>query len=170
VYDDVPVNDLARLLRAGAASYRDPLLATPESVLRRRPGPTRTTEVWSALEYACHVRDVLLVQRDRAVLALVEANPGFPPMYRDERVALARYDAHTPARVADHLEMAADLCATVFDQLTTAQWARPLLYNYPVTAERDLAWLGRNTAHEVEHHLGDIRSVIAVVTGPGPGS
>ncbi|HEY4610917.1 MAG TPA: hypothetical protein VIH06_16985, partial [Ilumatobacteraceae bacterium] len=32
----------------------------------RRPQP----ETWSILEYGCHVRDVLLVQRERVLLAL----------------------------------------------------------------------------------------------------
>ncbi len=87
--------------------------------------------MWSALEYTCHVRDVLLVQRDRTVLALVETNPGFARMHRDERVGLARYDAHPPPQVADQLGVAAELCATVFEGLTADQWARPLIYNYP---------------------------------------
>jgi hypothetical protein len=33
--------------------------------LRRRPEP----EVWSPLEYACYVRDVFLVQRERVIAA-----------------------------------------------------------------------------------------------------
>jgi DinB superfamily len=130
--------------------------AASETAARRRP----RREVWSALEYACHVRDVLLVQRERALLALVETTPGFARMYRDERVGLARYDAHPPGQVLDQLGMAAELCATVFDGLTSQQWARSLIYNYPAPAWRDVAWLARNTVHEVEHHLDDIRAVI----------
>jgi DinB superfamily len=132
---------------------------------RQRPQP----DVWSALEYACHVRDVLLVQRDRTVQALVETNPGFARMHREERVSLARYHAHPPPVVADQLGLAAELCATVFEGLTAEQWARPLIYNYPAPSPRDLAWLARNTVHEVEHHLGDIRMVIAHVTATSPG-
>ena len=43
------------------------------------------------LEYGAHVRDVLLVLRDRFVVGVVADNPGFTPMYRDERVDLGMY-------------------------------------------------------------------------------
>ena len=121
IYDDVPVAEVHSRLRAGPGRYRRALAQVGEEVARHRPKP----DVWSALEYACHVRDVLLVQRDRTVQALVETNPGFARMHRDERVSLARYDAHPPAEVADQLDMAAELCATVFEGLTADQWARP---------------------------------------------
>jgi S-DNA-T family DNA segregation ATPase FtsK/SpoIIIE len=81
-------------------------------------------------------------------------------MYREERVALARYHADPPAVVADQVSMAADLCALVFTRLTPDQLARPLVYNYPAPMERDVAWLGRHTVHEGEHHLGDVRTVL----------
>jgi hypothetical protein len=168
IYDVVAVAEIPARLRASEAAYFAALLlddgARPmpgarDTILRQRPRP----DTWSALEYACHVRDVLLIQRDRAVLALVETNPGFARMYRDERVALARYAAHPPAQVAVQLGVAAELGATLFEGLTPEQWNRPLIYNYPAPTPRDIAWLARNTVHEVEHHLGDIRTVIAAV-------
>ncbi len=70
-----------------------------DTVVRVRPHH----DVWSMLEYACHVRDVLLVQRERAVLALVEANPGFARMYRDERVAWPDMTPTRPARSSTQL-------------------------------------------------------------------
>ncbi len=183
VYGEVAVTDIAIRLRASEGAYRAVLLddggespgpsADPgpatgpgrrPAILQRRPDP----DTWSALEYTCHVRDVLLVQRDRTVLALVESNPSFARMSRDERVALARYDAHPPAQVVVQLGVAAELCATVFEGLTSDQWARPLIYNYPAPTPRDVAWVARNTVHEVEHHLGDVRSVIAAVTSTSP--
>jgi S-DNA-T family DNA segregation ATPase FtsK/SpoIIIE len=170
VHDEVSLADIPIRLRATEAAYRGAFLgdgpgpSRRQTILRRRPQP----DTWSALEYTCHVRDVLLVQRDRTVLALVETNPSFARMSRDERVALARYDAHPPPQVAVQLGVAAELCATVFEGLTPGQWDRPLIYNYPVPASRDVAWLARNTVHEVEHHLGDIRSVIAALTSAGP--
>jgi DNA segregation ATPase FtsK/SpoIIIE, S-DNA-T family len=135
---------------AGALDGVDPVTAS------RRPAPS----VWSALEYTCHVRDVLLVQRDRAVLAQVENTPSFARMHRDERVALCHYDAHPVAAVLDQLAMAAELCATVFDGLDQAAWARRLVYNWPEATEHDLAWLGRHTLHEGHHHLMDVRRVL----------
>jgi hypothetical protein len=156
IFDDLPVDQIAGALRALPGRYRLELADVAEAVCRRRPQP----EVWSALEYTCHVRDVLLVQRDRALLALVETRPSFPRMYRDERVGLAGYDAHPLEEVAAQLGMAAELCATVFERLSREQHLRPLIYNYPAPMERDVAWLGRHTVHEGEHHLSDVRQVL----------
>ncbi len=91
-----------------------------EGALRQRPEP----QVWSALEYACHVRDVFLVQRERLFLALVEDCPSFAPMYRDQRVTLARYAAEDPTRVADQLHMAATLVGETFGGIDDAGWRR----------------------------------------------
>jgi len=124
--------------------------------VRQRPEPA----VWSALEYACHLRDVLLVQRDRVLLALVVDEPGFVPMYRDERVGLARYNEDDPAVVAAELVMAADLFARLIERLDRAQLDRPAIYHYPVTARVDLGWVARHTLHEAIHHLADVRRVL----------
>ena len=59
-----------------------------DEILRRRPAP----DVWSALAYTCHVRDLQFTQRERLYVILVEDDPSFTPTYRDERVALAGYE------------------------------------------------------------------------------
>src|SRR4026208_608781 len=56
--------------------------AAVELRTRRRP------DQWSPLEYGCHVRDVLLVQRERVLMARVVDTPSFDPMNRDQRVEL----------------------------------------------------------------------------------
>jgi len=127
----------------------------------RRPAPG----TWSALEYAAHLRDVLLVQRERAVRVLVEDGPSFPPMHRDERVALCRYSAQSVPEVLDQLAMAARLLALVFDGLDEAALTRPLRYNWPSPTVHDLAWMGRHTVHECRHHLLDVTEGL----GPPPG-
>jgi S-DNA-T family DNA segregation ATPase FtsK/SpoIIIE len=67
----------------------------------------RLPEEWSPLEYACHLRDLLL-QRDRLYVALVEDEPSFKPMYREERVAFDRSGAQSPTAVAGQIIMGAD--------------------------------------------------------------
>jgi DinB superfamily len=142
-----------------AASVRDAATAFVELLggdparLRRQPSP----EVWSALEYACHVRDVLLAQRERLYLALVEEEPSFAPIYRDERARLARYAQQPPPRVAAELVCAGELFADARDGLDEDQLARTCIYNYPEPSVRSLAWLARHTLHECEHHLLDAR-------------
>lgn len=159
-YEMVAPDDVASRLRAAPDRYRQAVSNSSPQAFQTRPDPA----VWSAIEYACHVRDVLLVQRDRTVLALVEENPSFARMYRDERVALCAYAQQAMDDVLAHLAMAAELCAMVFEGLDEAGWSRPLVYNWPEPAEGDLAWLGRHTLHEVEHHLQDITQVLSQVT------
>lgn len=126
-YDALEVTAIPGTLLSFGDRYRAEIGAADEVALRRRQEPA----VWSALEYACHVRDMFLVQRDRVIRTLVEECPTFARMHRDERVA-----------------MAADLLAWLFGGLTTEQLGRTCLYNYPETTERDLAWVGRHTVHE----------------------
>jgi S-DNA-T family DNA segregation ATPase FtsK/SpoIIIE len=132
-------------------------LGRNEQLLRLRPSP----EVWSALEYGCHVRDVLQVQRQRLALALVEDCPTFPPMGRDERVVNDRYNEQDPAVVAGELRAAADEIAEAFEALDDTGWSRSGIYNYPEPTERSMLWLAQHTIHECRHHLTDIDHVLA---------
>jgi hypothetical protein len=120
--------------------------------LRRRPGP----EVWSPLEYACHLRDVFLVQRERVITARRVERPAVPPMGRDERVDYDGYAAQDPADVARQLGDAARLFAHVLARLGGADWERTVLYGYPREAERTLRWVAVHTEHEARHHLLDV--------------
>ena len=85
---------------------------------------------------------------------------GCARMHRDERVDLCGYADQALNEVLAQVEMAAELCALVFDRLDDAAWQRRLIYNWPAAADRDLAWLGRHTVHEVEHHLQDVAAVL----------
>jgi S-DNA-T family DNA segregation ATPase FtsK/SpoIIIE len=171
VYADVNALTLPTRLAAFGPRYQERLwplerVATWPETLRQRPAPT----VWSALEYACHVRDVFLVQRDRLYLVLVEDTPAMTPMYRDDRVTLARYNAQEPAEVVAQLTMAAQLIAQAFAVLDTTQLARTCRYNFPAPAVRSLLWVGQHVVHEGEHHLQDIAQVLASVGRTAPES
>lgn len=129
------------------------LLTAESSALRLRPAP----QVWSPLEYACHMRDVLLVQRERLLAARRYDTPVAEPMGRDERVELDGYADQEPTDVARQLREAALLFAHSLDRLSTADWERTLIYTYPERAERSLRWLAVHTLHELRHHLLDMR-------------
>lgn len=161
VYEDQDSLHLAEKLASLGPRYGERLRAATDAVLRRRPEP----EVWSALEYGCHIRDVLLAQRERLFLALVEDCPSFVPIYREHRAILARYAAEDPNRVADQLDVAATLAADAFGHVDEAGWHRECIYNFPAPARRSVAWLGAHTLHEGEHHLRDVDRVLAVVAG-----
>ena len=154
LYDEARFASASASIRDGAGALADGLSSLDTVAAGRRPAP----DVWSPVEYGCHLRDVLLVQRERAILALVsDAPPRLPPMSRDERVAIEGYGGSAPAVVARQLRDAAALFTNVLDRLDPEGWSRTLVYNYPVERERSLRWLAVHTWHEVHHHLGDVR-------------
>jgi DNA segregation ATPase FtsK/SpoIIIE, S-DNA-T family len=155
-YESVAPGAIGATIEARSATIAGLLRATPADRLAAH----RAAGVWSALEYGAHVRDVVLAQRERLVLVLVEDRPSFARMYRDERVELLGYAGEDPATVADQLEQAAALTGRAFRRRTAAELARPLVYNYPAPMDVDLLWMGRHTVHEAVHHLGDIHKAI----------
>jgi S-DNA-T family DNA segregation ATPase FtsK/SpoIIIE len=134
-------------LRSYASAFVDAFDGSPV-----RPAP----DVWSPLEYACHVRDVMRIQLGRVARGLIEATPSFDPMGRDERPALYRYDAQLPDVVAREILDAAEALALVFDALSEAQLERTVSYNWPERTVRSLRWVGQHTVHELVHHRKDI--------------
>ncbi len=129
------------------------LLVRHADTARTRQDP----DLWSASEYGCHLRDVLLVQRERVLLALRVDEPAPEPMGREERAEHDGYADQLPTDVARQLTDAATLFAHVLNRLDPAQWDRTMVYNYPRPAARPLRWVAVHTEHEARHHLGDIR-------------
>jgi len=152
VYGDLPRYEVSRALSELAEQYVARLSATSSDALRRRPEP----EVWSPLEYAAHVRDVIEVQRERAMVALLHDAPTFEPMGREERVVQWRYNDQDPADVAREIRRNTADLATVLDSLDDDGWVRIGIYNWPERAERDVEWIARHSVHEQVHHLLDI--------------
>jgi DinB superfamily len=147
--------DVGDQLRSLAEAHAERLTETPAAYLRAHP-----VEGWSALEYGCHVRDVLLTQRARIGQAQVEDEPEFVPMGRDELAIAMRYDEQEPDRVAVELVAAADALVAVLGGLDETGWARTGIYGYPTRALRDVDWIARHTIHELSHHLGDVDRVL----------
>ncbi|MGH9209899.1 MAG: DinB family protein [Acidimicrobiales bacterium] len=165
-YDSLTDAEAVEALRGFARRYRAPLSRglpgeSLDDLLRAHPLPG----VWSALEYACHVRDVFAVQRERVALAQRQDLPDFVPMRRDERVAEERYNEQDPAAIADALATNAEDFAAALEALTADQWSRRGVYHYPEPAERDVAWIARHTVHEGRHHLLDIGRVLRAARG-----
>jgi GrpB-like predicted nucleotidyltransferase (UPF0157 family) len=138
----IEAESLAAIIEAGAPG------------LTRRPAP----DTWSALEYACHTRDVLMVQRERVLLARRTRQPPLVPMGRDDRVEHDGYNLQSPEAVARQLRDAAALFAGVLARLDDEGWIRTVIYNFPAPAVRTLAWVAVHTHHEVVHHLADVRA------------
>lgn len=151
-YDESEAPGAAAAVRAGAGALAD-LLASASGPVAVRPAPA----VWSPLEYGCHVRDVLLVQRERVLLARRSDHPAPEPMGRDERVEHDGYADQEVDAVARQLLDAASLFANVLDRLDRESWDRRIVYNFPSPRERTLRWVAVHTVHEVTHHLADVR-------------
>lgn len=148
VRDEVPVTG-ARIV--GAPSLR-----------RRRPAP----DVWSPLEYGAHLRDVVIAQRERVILALLEEAPHFAQLHRDERATLLRYNEEDAEQVAAGLAVNGRLLCRLGGTLTTAQLRRTCTYDLPAPTPVDVEWVFVHTAHEVRHHLGDIERGLSDPRGP----
>lgn len=129
------------------------LLCNSDAGVRRRARP----DVWSALEYACHLRDVLLVQRERVLAARRVNGTDCASMGRGERAEHDGYNEQVPLEVARQLTDAATLFSNVLARLSADDWERTVVYHYPETSERSLRWVAVHTAHELRHHLLDIR-------------
>jgi S-DNA-T family DNA segregation ATPase FtsK/SpoIIIE len=150
VYASVRLDELPGRLRDFGPRYRATVGARDD--VRRRPAP----EVWSPLEYACHVRDVLRVQRERLASALDTHEPEFPPMRRDERAVEERYNEQGLDTVLADLAAAADALADAVAALRPEDWLRTGVYPWPTRQVRTLEWVVRHSVHEGEHHLLDI--------------
>ena len=132
-------------------------LQDPEADLRTR----RQADTWAPLEYGCHLRDVLLVQRERVLAARRMDCPSFDPMGRDERVEHDGYSEQRPQAVVRQLGDAASMFANVLRRLGADDWDRTVTYNYPASMVRSLRWVAVHTVHEVRHHAVDIERQLA---------
>ena len=156
VYADLPVADVPNRLRALADDVSARLAGSPDALLRHRPAP----EVWSPLEYACHLRDVLAMQQYRVRHAQTVDEPEFTPMDRETRVIEDRYNEQVPKDVAVAVVSAAASLASTLDGLDESGWRRTGVYQWPTREVRTMEWVGRHTVHELLHHLRDIDTAI----------
>jgi len=139
---------VAARLRANAASWSVVLL---HADVRARPEP----QVWSPLEYACHVRDVCRVFESRVNLMRLQVDPAFENWDQDATAVADAYGAQDPAAVSLELSVAAEAAATAFDAVADGDWQR--------TGRRSngsvftIETLGQYLIHDLTHHLHDVR-------------
>ena len=103
-----PRDDMGSLLRDNAAQWPS-LLLDPRA--RTRPAD----DVWSALEYGCHVRDVFRLYDQRLRMMLEQDDPQYPNWDQDETAVEERYSEQDPVVVASELGIAAAALAERFD-------------------------------------------------------
>jgi hypothetical protein len=151
VWDAVRADEVrSRVTAAATAMAARISRGGPSVVDRPEPG------TWSALEYGCHVRDVLYNLRDRIVVGLAEDDPVPKAMFADLRIERGLYAADDPATLAAELDLAGGLFARTVAALDDEALARPIFYGWPTPATRTLLWVAAQALHETEHHLADV--------------
>ncbi|WP_427017224.1 DinB family protein [Pseudarthrobacter sp. P1] len=140
---------------ATVASTIPELLPRWQAVLRRHEAAVRPNEhTWSALEYACHVRDVFEVFEGRLDLMLAQDNPTFANWDQDKAAVDADYAGQDPAVVAHELLDAGEAAASAFATVSEDQWERTgLRSNGSAFTVHTLAGY---FLHDVVHHLHDV--------------
>ena len=138
------------LIRSCSTQYGRRLRRLSADALLRRPA----SGVWSALEYACHVRDVFDVYQTRVRRTLTEHEPVLEPMRNDERAQRGAYNEQPLAAVLLALEHNADRFVDLASTVSEAQWGRSAV-RLP-GERRTVLWMVRQAAHEGLHHLHDV--------------
>jgi hypothetical protein len=155
-YDDAAllaaVRDLGPRWRA--------LIASAGAELRLRPAP----EVWSAIEYAAHSRDITALHGFGVEQALTIDEPVLPGIDADELIesAAATYADADPEQVANALESEANRLAQLADDAGPEQWSRGLTIGDERAEVRRLL---EHALHDSLHHVGDVERGLSSLQG-----
>jgi hypothetical protein len=151
--------DVGRLLRENIAAWR-PLLDHPLAGVR----PDDAT--WSAVEYACHVRDVFRLFDQRLGWMLDQDDPTFANWDQDVTAIEDDYASQSAGPVLDALEADGEVLAAHFDAVSGDQWER--------TASRSdgarftVASFASYLLHDPTHHVWDVtQGYERAPSGPG---
>jgi hypothetical protein len=141
-------DDLGRRLRESAHEWTG-LLSDARARIRPRP------DVWSALEYGCHVRDVFVLFHERLDLMLTQDAPRFENWDQDATAVAQRYGEQEPDVVLAALVTAGERLASRYDEVTGEQWRRTGVRSDGATF--DVESFGRYLLHDPVHHVWDVR-------------
>ena len=137
------------MLRESAGQWRR--LLNRSELVKQRPAP----DVWSGLEYACHVRDVFRLYDYRLELMLTQDDPAYPNWDQDATAVSDRYEEQDPATVAEELHSAAEALAERFDRVPDDSWGRT--GRRSDGASFTIESFARYLIHDPVHHIVDVR-------------
>ena len=140
-------DDVVPMVRANAAQWQRILARAGVDV---RPNE----EMWSPLEYGCHVRDVFRIMTGRVDLVLADSDPLFANWDQDATALDDAYATQDPVRVAGEIGVVGPAFADRFVGLREEQWTRP--GRRSDGARFTLESLARYALHDVLHHLVDV--------------
>jgi len=155
----IAATDVARLAREQSDVWVA-LLASDRD-LRARPSDDR----WSALEYACHVRDVFRLADRRVELMTTQDDPTFANWDQDATAIEDAYERQEPADVATQIGAAASALASRLDAVSGDVWLRS--GRRSDGARFTVESFARYVIHDPIHHVVDVG---ASLPGISPGS
>lgn len=141
-------DDLAASIDALGSQWRAALDQSDHPLVRPRP------DVWSPLEYACHVRDVLALATYRTGLMRDEDDPRFANWDQDVTAVEDDYASQDPAAVLDALEANAHEYAAAIASVREDEWSRP--GRRGDGASFTIESFTRYLLHDPVHHLTDV--------------
>jgi hypothetical protein len=122
-----------------------------EEIIRTRPAP----EVWSAIEYAAHVAD--LMEPFTTVIRRMynEDNPDLSSEFWDEneKAAADNYNEQDKDAVLARMADGVDRLVAAAESVDSHGWERMASFGW---GDRDLLTMLQNSVHEGVHHLQDI--------------
>ncbi|MDQ0826334.1 hypothetical protein QFZ60_002507 [Arthrobacter sp. B2I5] len=125
------------------------------AVLRRPDAAQRPDDdTWSALEYACHVRDVFALFDQRLNLMLAEDGARFEDWDQDRTAVEKDYANAEPSEVARELVAEGHQAAEAFAGVREEDWGRRGLRSNG--SEFTVLTLSQYFLHDVVHHLHDV--------------
>ena len=145
--------EVVALNRRCAATWAE-VLRGDTVALRERPA----ADVWSPLEYGCHVRDVFRLFLTRLELMLDEDDPLFANWNPNDTAEAERYDLADPSHVADEVEAAGSAIADRFESLAPEQLGR--VGRRSDGASFSVLTFARYEIHDPVHPLWDIGTTL----------
>jgi hypothetical protein len=125
------------------------------AVLRRPDVAERPNDsTWSALEYACHVRDVFSLFDRRLNLMLTDDHAQFENWDQDRTAVENDYAGSDPAVVSAELTAEGQQVAASFAGVKESKWGRTGRRSNG--SEFTVLTLAQYFLHDVVHHLADV--------------
>ncbi|MDR6794315.1 DinB family protein [Pseudarthrobacter oxydans] len=147
--------DAATVTPSTAPGSIDNMLPRWRAVLRRPDVAERPNgHTWSALEYACHVRDVFSLFDQRLNLMLESDEARFENWDQDQTAVDKDYANADPAVVSAELTAEGKQAAESFARVRESEWGRKGLRSNG--SEFTVLTLAQYFLHDVVHHLHDV--------------
>ena len=144
---EFPRHRVGDMVRENAMRWQE-VLTGPDVEVRRR------SDRWSALEYACHVRDVFAVYDERLQRMLAEDGPHYENWDQDATAIEECYGEQDPANVTGQLLAIGAQLAERFDAVDGEQWSRTGFRSDG--AAFTVETFARYFIHDPVHHLHDV--------------